>query len=85
MPIFETQDEYNHMMLYYFATLYQLLHIIYRFEYYLNYFPFIVISIFDIYLLYHFLNLKKKDLGTLQIIFTSLLFLSESYNLNSTL
>ena len=85
MPIFETQDEYNHMMLYYFATLYQLLHIIYRFEYYLNYFPFIVISIFDIYLLYHFLNLKKKDLETLQIIFTSLLVLSETYNLNSTL
>ena len=85
MQIFESQDEYNHMMLYYFASLYQLLHIIYRFEYYLNYFPFIVISILDIYILYYFLSLKNKDIKTLQIIFTSLLFLSEIYNLNSTL
>ena len=85
MLIFESEDEYNHMMLYYFSILYQILHIIHRFEYYINYILFIVISILDIYFLYYFLNLKKKDLETIQIIFTSLLFLSEIYSLNSTL
>ena len=83
--LFSSEKEYHRMMLSYFSNVYQFVHIIYNVDYYSENLQIILLLSLIIYLLDFILSFQDETLVNISIVFTSFVFLNDSYSLLSNL
>ena len=83
--LFSSEKQYHHMMIFYLLNVYQFTHIIYNVEYYSENIQIILQLSLIVYLMNHILSFTDETLENISIVFTSLMFLNDSYSLISTL
>ena len=83
--LFSSEKQYHHMMTFYLLNVYQFLHILHHIDYYSENLQIILQLSLIVYLMNHILSFTDETLENISIVFTSLMFLNDSYSLISTL
>jgi len=83
--LFSSEKQYHHMMIFYLSNVYQFAHILHHAEYYSENLQIILQLSLIVYLMNHILSFADETLENISIVFTSFVFLNDSYSLLSTL